>query len=175
MWIGADGGSFFGKLDYTNKEKKSFYKIKFPNSNAEIVSILNLKNNNLLLGCCYLNKLLLYNTILGTNREIKLKEKKKFSNDLLVRKIVNDSNGNILVATNHGLIVLNNKFETIDQIINLGINKRKNFNYEIHDIYIAYNKNIFLATDDGLVELKSKDYTFVRVINLIVVHKVMMH
>ncbi len=166
MWIGADGGSFFGKLDYTNKEKKSFYKIKFPNSNAEIVSILNLKNNNLLLGCCYLNKLLLYNTILGTNREIKLKEKKKFSNDLLVRKIVNDSNGNILVATNHGLIVLNNKFETIDQIINLGINKRTNFNYEIHDIYIAYNKNIFLATDDGLVELKSKDYTFVRVINL---------
>ena len=166
MWIGADGGSFFSKFEYNKKEKKSFFKIKFPNSNTEIVSILNFKNNNLLLGCCYLNKLLLYNTKLGKNREIKLKEIKKFSNDLLVRKIINDSNGNILVATNHGLIVLNNKFETIDQITNFGYNNIANNNFEIHDIYIANNNNIFLATDDGLVELNYKDYYFVKNINL---------
>lgn len=166
MWIGADGGSFFGKLDYTNQGKKSFFKIKFPNSNAEIVSILNLKNNNLLLGCCYLNKLLLYNTKLGTNSEIKLKETRKFSNDLLVRKLIYDSSGNILVGTNHGLIVLNNKFETINQISNLGYNNLANNNFEIHDIYIANNKNIFLATDDGLVELNYKDYSYVKNINL---------
>jgi len=166
MWIGADGGSCFGKFDYHKKEKNVFSKIEFPKSSAIVVSILGLKNNDLLLGCYNLNKLLLYNTKLGTNKHINIQEINKFSNDLMVRKLVNDSNGNILVASNHGLIVLNKKLETIHQITNLGINKRANFNYEIHDVYIAYNKNIFLATDDGLVELSSIDYSFVRVINL---------
>jgi hypothetical protein len=164
MWIGADGGSFFGKLAYNNQENKSFFKIKFPKSNSEIVSILNLKNNDLLLGCSYYNKLLIYNTKLGTNSQVAIKEIKKFSNSLTLRKLLYDSNGNVLVASNHGLIVLDKQFNTISQITYLGSNK--NVNYEIHDVYIAFNKNIFLATDDGLVEINSKDYSFVRIIDI---------
>ena len=165
VWIGADGGDFLKKYSL-NTIASTFSSFNYGKGRNEIVTMLRYSTNLLLLGSYNNGRLYTYDIYLNKFREVSYKQTICKQENLRIRKLVKEANGNVLAATNHGVFVFDKELKLIKQITLLGDTTNEFHSTEVHDVFLAKNKSIWLAMDDGLVELSNKDYSIIRNLDL---------
>ncbi len=168
LWIGTDGGhSLAGINKHTGKLTWYWYGRSLGSSRKglEVTSIIRGENDELILSCFNQDNVILFNTVTKSYREIPLFWKNKKLANFKVQKISRSAHGDILMATNIGLVVLDNNYRVTHYIPNLS-NTKTGKAEEVHNIYISNNKTIWLALDNGIVELDPQSYSIIRFLNL---------
>lgn len=165
IWLGTDGGHRLAKLNKITGQIDWFETKGFANQYIEITSILDVGNHHLLLSCSNKSELVLFNKLTCIFSEINLGVNKKHLGDLKIRMMSRLNAETILLATNIGLIFLDNKFKVKNILHKFNVNHNGEYQ-EVHTIYVKSDNVFWIGLDDGIAEIKLTETNCIRFLDL---------